>query len=319
MKEIFSTKVFEEGFIKEVHASTILKVGENQFLCAFFGGSKEGKDDVKIWLSEFNDGKWSVPRIVAEGHEEPCWNPVLFEYDGKIMLFYKMGKPIPKWRTMLIESFDNGKTWSEPVELVEGDKGGRGPVKNKAIRLADGRICAPASIETPLHWDCFTDISSDGGKTWERSKDVPFCHLKAKGKGIIQPTLWEDGDKIYMLTRSTESRIMISESADGGKSWSPAKETELFNNNSGIDCVKLNDGRIVVIHNPIPEDWGDRNIIAFAESNDNGKSWSPCTIIEKDEDTDAEFSYPAIICDDKYIYTTYTHYRKNIMFRIFEI
>lgn len=320
MKEIFSTKIFNEGFIPEVHASTLLKVNENEFLCAFFGGTKEGKDDVQIWLSRFKDGKWSEPKVVADSDDNtPCWNPVLFEYDGKIMLFYKVGKPIPKWRTMLIESADGGKSWSAPRELVEGDEGGRGPVKNKAIRLSDGRICAPASVETPLYWDCFTDISSDGGKTWQKSKTVPFNHLKAAGKGIIQPTLWEADGKIYMLTRSTESRIMKSESSDGGMTWSPAEKTELFNNNSGIDCVKLNDGRIVVIYNPIPADWGDRNIIAYSISDDNGNSFSPCTLVEKDENTDAEFSYPAIICDDKYVYTTYTHNRKNIMFRIFEI
>lgn len=319
MKEIYSTKVFEEGFIPSVHASTVLNIGENEFLCAFFGGTEEGKDDVKIWLSRFSEGKWSQPQIVAVGDNVPCWNPVLFEYEGKIMLFYKVGKPIPQWYTMLIESTDGGRTWSEPRELVEGDTGGRGPVKNKAIRLSDGRICAPASIETKTEWDCFTDTSSDGGKTWQRSEFVPFDHENNEGKGIIQPTLWEDGDKIFMLTRSTVSHIMRSESSDGGKTWSPAEKTELPNNNSGIDCVKLNDGKIVVIYNPVTGRHGDRNIIGISESADNGKSFSPCTIIEKDDDTDAEFSYPAIICDDKYIYTTYTHYRKNIMFRIFEI
>ncbi len=318
MKEIFSTKVFEDGFIPSVHASTVLKAGDNEFLCAFFGGTREGNDDVKIWISRFKDKKWSTPVIIAEGDSEPCWNPVLFEYGEKIMLFYKVGKPIPKWRTMITESFDNGVTWSAPKELVEGDTGGRGPVKNKAILLSDGRICAPASIETPTCWDCFTDISSDGGKTWKRSEFVPYDHKNNEGKGIIQPTLWENGGKIHMLTRSTASNIMISESEDGF-TWSPAQRTELPNNNSGIDCVRLDSGKLVLIYNPIKGRHGDRNIIGISESTDNGKSWTPCEITEKDDDTDAEFSYPAIICDDKYVYTTYTHYRKNIMFRIFEI
>lgn len=318
MKEIFSSKVFEDGFIPSVHASTIIKLGENEFLCAFFGGTREGNDDVKIWISRFKDGKWSQPEIIAKGDNEPCWNPVLFQYDGKIMLFYKVGKPIPQWRTMLTESFDNGATWSEPKELVKGDIGGRGPVKNKAIRLSDGRICAPASIETKTCWDCFTDISSDGGKTWQKSEFVPYDHENNEGKGIIQPTLWEDGGKIYMLTRSTASNIMISESEDG-LNWSPAERTELPNNNSGIDCVRLEDGRLVLIYNPVTGRHGDRNIIGISESTDNGRSWTPCMVVEKDDDTEAEFSYPAIISDGRYVYTTYTHYRENIMFRIFEL
>ena len=50
MKEIFSQLISPDPSIKEVHASTVLKIGD-KLLCAFFGGTKEGKDDVKILLS----------------------------------------------------------------------------------------------------------------------------------------------------------------------------------------------------------------------------------------------------------------------------
>lgn len=318
MREIFSTKVFDDGFIPEVHASTVLKVDDNKLLCAFFGGTEEGKDDVKIYLTSFDGKKWATPEVVASGDNVPCWNPVLFQNGDRISLYYKVGKPIPKWKTMVKHSFDGGKTWSDACELVDGDIGGRGPVKNKAIFLKNGNICAPASIETETEFDAFTDVSSDGGKTWEKSTLVPFDHSTAQGRGIIQPTLWED-DKLYMLIRSSESRVMRSFSTDGGKTWSKAEKTELLHNNSGIDCVQLKNGDVFVVHNPIEASWGDRNIIAYAVTHDNAQSFDPCVVIEKDDDTEAEFSYPAVITDDKYIYMTYTHYRKNIMFRIFEI
>lgn len=318
MKEVFSCRIFKEGLIPEVHASTVLKVDENKLLCAFFGGTKEGNDDVKIYLASFDGEKWSVPQVVASGENEACWNPVLLKTDEKITLFYKVGRQIPKWRTMYKTSLDGGETWSEEKELVEGDEGGRGPVKNKAIVLKNGKIVAPASVETPFLWDAFVDISSDSGKSWKKSKYVPFDHIKAHGMGVIQPTLWED-DKLYMLIRSTESRVMRSYSTDSGETWSRAEKTELLHNNSGIDCVKLPDGRVVVIYNPIPGNWADRNIIGFSMTDDNGESFSPCEVIEKIEDTEGEFSYPAVICDDKYVYLTYTDNRKNIVFRKFEI
>ncbi|MBQ8784248.1 MAG: exo-alpha-sialidase [Clostridia bacterium] len=319
MKEIFNTKIFADGLIPEVHASTILKVNENKFLCAFFGGTEEGKDDVKIYLASFDGKSWSIPQVIATGDNVPCWNPVLFEHDGKISLYYKVGKPITDWHTMVKDSFDGGETWSEDRELVLGDIGGRGPVKNKAIILKNGNICAPASIETEAEFDAFTDVSRDGGNTWEKSELVPFDHKIADGKGIIQPTLWEVEDKIYMLIRSSESRVMKSFSTDGGKTWAKAEKTDLLHNNSGIDCVQLKNGDVFVVHNPIEASWGDRNIISYAITHDNAQSFDPGVIIEKDEDTEAEFSYPAVITDDKYIYMTYTHNRKNIMFRIFEI
>lgn len=318
MKEIFSQLISPDPSIKSVHASTILKVGD-RLLCAFFGGTKEGNDDVKILLSAFENNKWSKPVIIASGNSEPCWNPVLFQCGGETLLFYKTGKKIPEWKTMLKTSSDGGKTWSEAKELVGGDKGGRGPVKNKPIMLSDGSICAPASIETADCWDCFTDISHDCGKTWQRGNFVPFDHSTAQGLGVIQPTLWQDGETVYMLMRSSEGKIFKSKSSDFGKTWEPAEKTQLPNNNSGIDCTKLGDGRVFVVYNPISDNWGKRYIIGYSLSGDNAQSFTDCDIIEQSENIFDEFSYPAVITDGKLIYLTYTHNRKEIMFKVFEI
>ena len=66
---------------------------------------------------------------------------------------------------------DNGETWSEAKELVPGDRGGRGPVKNKSIVLSNGDWLAPASHEEG-QWRTFVDRSSDGGKTWTAGEYV---------------------------------------------------------------------------------------------------------------------------------------------------
>lgn len=318
IKEVSRQKIFaEDKFFYNCHASTVLKSG-NRLLCAWFAGTKEGNDDVEIYLSVNDGNAWNEPKKLTST-DIPCWNPVLLENNGEITLFYKVGRKIPEWQTYYIKSVDNGDTWTSPVQLVEGDiSGGRGPVKNKAIFTADGRIIAPASVETDTAWDAFVDISADGGITWQKSKIMPFDHSSADGKGVIQPTLWECGRKFFALLRSTEGRIMRSVSEDG-IIWSKCEMTELPNNNSGIDCVKLPNGDIFVVFNPIAESWGDRNVISYAVSSDNGKKFSEPTLIEKDDDTEAEFSYPAVITDGKYIYITYTHYRKTVMFVKLEI
>lgn len=318
IKEISRQKLFaEDKFFNNCHASTVLKSGD-RLLCAWFAGTKEGNDDVEIYLSS-NDGEaWSEPKRLTVT-DVPCWNPVLLESGGEITLFYKVGRKIPEWQTYCMKSADNGDTWTSPVQLVEGDaSGGRGPVKNKAIIASDGRIIAPASVETEDKWDAFVDISADGGKMWQKSEFMPFDHENADGNGVIQPTVWENDGRFYALLRSTEGRIMRSVSEDGTV-WSKCEKTDLPNNNSGIDCVKLPNGDIFVVFNPIAESWGNRNIIAYAISRDNGKSFSKPTLIETDSDAKAEFSYPAVITDGKYIYITYTHYRKTVMFVRLEI
>ncbi|MBO5421050.1 MAG: exo-alpha-sialidase [Clostridia bacterium] len=318
--EIEKSLVFEQDkFFSQCHASTILKV-EDRLLCAFFAGTKEGDDDVRIYLCVNENGKWSDPEQMSFTKDIPCWNPVLLEKDGTIFLFFKAGKEITKWQTFLRTSTDGGRTWTEATELVPGDEtGGRGPVKNKAIVLSDGTVVAPASVETETEWDSFIDISRDGCKTWQKGEIIFFDHKKAVGKGIIQPTLWEADGKVYALLRSTEGYVMRSFSEDLVH-WAPAEKADLPNNNSGIDCVKLPDSSVAVFHNPIAcADWGDRNIISYAVTKDNGETFLPAVEVEKDEDTDAEFSYPAAITDGEYVYLTYTHYRKNVMFRKFRI
>lgn len=318
--EIEKSLVFEQDkFFSQCHASTILKVGE-KLLCAYFAGTKEGDDDVRIFLSVNENGKWSDPQQMSFTKDVPCWNPVLLEKDGTIYLFFKAGKKITKWQTFLRKSTDGGESWTDAEELVPGDKsGGRGPVKNKAIVLSDGTVVAPASVETNTKWDAFIDFSKDDCKTWQKGELIFFDHKKAVGKGVIQPTLWEADGKVYALLRSTEGYVLRSFSEDLVH-WTDAERTALPNNNSGIDCVRLPNGDVAVFHNPIAcADWGDRNIISYAVTKDNGESFLPPVEVEMDEDKDAEFSYPAAITDGEYVYLTYTHYRKNVMYRKFRI
>src|ERR1044072_6077346 len=44
---------------KECHASTIVEYAPGKLLAAWFGGTREGNKDVTIWLTRFENGKWS--------------------------------------------------------------------------------------------------------------------------------------------------------------------------------------------------------------------------------------------------------------------
>lgn len=313
------------------HASTLLELKDGNVIVSWFAGSWEKGSDVAIWIARRMDGVWEKPRCICNERCVAMWNPVLFrKSNGNIILFYKVGETISQWKTFYIESDNEGESFGAPMELVEGDIGGRGPVKNKPIRLKDGTVLAPASLEGGV-WDCFVDISTDDCKTWEKSGMVPlrrasydiqalnrpynkhYCY----GKGIIQPTLWQDkeGD-VHMLTRSTSSRIFRSDSSDGGRTWSLAYDTGLPNNNSGIDVAVLPDGRLVLVYNPrenLPNYYkGPRTPLVVAYSEDNGETFHELAVLE---DGPGEFSYPAIICNDRNeIMVSYTWRRERIVF-----
>jgi hypothetical protein len=134
--------------------------------------------------------------------------------------------------------------------------GGRGPVKNKPISLPDGTIVAPASIETASGiWECFTDSSIDGGKTWMRSSTPHIERTDIPGEGAIQPSLIWSGETLAMLTRSSSGFVLRADSKDKGRTWSSMYRTPLYNNNSGLDAVRLDNGIWLVVHNPVQQRW----------------------------------------------------------------
>ena len=122
-----SFSVLNDHRAPEVHASTLLVVRDH-LLSAWFGGTKEGHADTKIWLSRrplSDENAWSEPEVVASKDGHAHWNPVLLQLPDTdtIVLFYKVGSPISSWATYAKESEDGGRTWGEARELVPGDKG----------------------------------------------------------------------------------------------------------------------------------------------------------------------------------------------------
>lgn len=70
--------------------------------------------------------------------------------------------------------------------------------------------------------------------------------------GIIQPSVISLGGKhlrFYARSKTLASRIVVSDSADEGVTWSTPRYLDLPNNNSGLDVVHLKDGREVMIFN----------------------------------------------------------------------
>jgi predicted neuraminidase len=315
-------KVVSEGFVfgderpfDQCHASTLESLGDGQFMIAWFAGTEEKADDVGIWISNGRDGDWTAPELVAKVREDAHWNPVLFNApDGKLYLYFKVGKEIDHWETWVMESRDNGSTWSEPVELVEGDRGGRGPVRNHVLVLFDGTWLAPASLEKNRVWNAFVDRSEDEGKTWVNSETLILDREKIPGEGVIQPALWESAALyVHMLLRTSAGKIGRSDSHDGGLTWSPVELTDLPNNNSGIDIAHISGDTLALIYNPVGENWGKRYPMELAVSYDNGKTWPLKQVIEEGNGQD-EFSYPSILYDNGELVFCYTWNREKIKF-----
>lgn len=236
----------------------------------------------------------------------PCWNPVFHRTrNGALLLFYKAGPSPETWTGFLQRSLDGGDTWSMPEQLPAGILG---PIKNKPFELADGTLVCGTSVESYRAWGCWVERTSDAGITW--SKHGPI-NLPDHLYGSIQPTVFGTPDgRLAMLCRTRDvHRIVRATSNDGGRTWTPLAETELPQNNSGLDATRLTDGRVVLIYNHTA---AGRTPLNIGVSGNLGVTWTPGPVLEAEP---GEYSYPAVIQGaDGTVHIAYTWNRKRIRY-----
>lgn len=278
---------------------------------------------------------WTEP-VCITNMPEACWNPVLLVQHEHVLLFFKTGNKIADWKTMVMLSRTDPVYWGHPRPLVPGDStGGRGPVRTKPILLPSGRICAGGSIERG-DWQCFCDYSDNYGITWNRtallglnllalnlpeagehgqaepvavSELPPLSAQSFNGRGVIQPVIWQEMGRLHMYMRSTEGYIYSSVSDDEGKHWTDPQPTELYNNNSGFDVIRVPGGRLFLACNPVRGNWGARTPLALFMGREDGSRWEMFLRLEKGK---GEFSYPSLTYSFNGLWVSYTYNRENI-------
>jgi predicted neuraminidase len=284
---------------------------------------------------------WSDPEVLARADHVACWNPVLFHTnDGRLWLYYKYGTKPSTWLGARKWSTDEGRTWSAEEQLPDGILG---PIKDKPLVLKSGVIVSGSSVENGK-WAAWIERSTDQGKTWTEfgpitipdAEDVPNEAAKAAAAevqesasdadagthtklyppakttiGIIQPTVVLLGGthlRFYARGHTKSARIVAADSMDDGKSWGEVRFIDLPNPNSGIDAVRLRDGRIVLIFN---NSYNKRTPLNLAVSGD-GEHF---TVFKTLEDGPGQFSYPAIVqAENGDLMMTYSWQRRTIKF-----
>lgn len=323
------------------HASTLVELKNGDILAAWFAGSREGAPDVKVYGARQHNGVWGAPFELARADKVACWNPVLFHaQDGRLWLYYKYGTKPSTWAGARKWSRDEGRTWSATEPLPEGILG---PIKDKPLVLAHGVIVSGSSVENGK-WTAWIERSTDDGGTWTKigpitvpdRLDVPDAAARAaidaapaplsgvsegvhtkvypparETVGIIQPSVVRlEGDhlRFYARSRTKSARIAIADSYDNGLTWTQAHFLALPNPNSGIDAVRLKDGRIVLAFN---NSYNTRTPLNLAVSRD-GEHFQ---IFKTLEDGPGQYSYPAIIqAGNGDLMMTYSWRRETIKF-----
>lgn len=171
----------------------------------------------------------------------------------------------------LTYSDDEGKTWSNPVDITAQVKEdwmvflGTGP--GTGIQLKNGNLVMPIYY-TNLHQrhSSAVIISSDNGKTWVRGESPNDSFLRKQGGSknlrkredeLTESQLIElDNGVLKMFSRNLSGKVRISTSYDGGYHWDAEKtfDSVLLDPDSQMSVIKysrrINNKEYVLFANP---------------------------------------------------------------------
>ncbi|CAK1357891.1 hypothetical protein CB0940_07438 [Cercospora beticola] len=247
------TECFIPAATPQCHASNLLILDNGEMLCAWFGGTQEGKPDISIYLSRRSIGStsWTKAKKVTFDTTRSEQNPVLFQTpSGEVWLLYTsqhLGDQDSAFVKKQV-SLDNGYTWSEPEALfTEPGTFIRQPV----VILENGSWVVPTfrcRSEPGERWVGNDDISAirvsqDQGKTWIE-REVPNSF------GAVHMEIKQLKDRSYLaLFRSRWADFVYKATSSNGIDWSEPTATTLPNPNAGICFDVLPSGRVLAVYN----------------------------------------------------------------------
>jgi hypothetical protein len=273
-----------------------------------FAVSSEGKQAV-AWVSApngGNDGRLYVSvagaapteirdtlgPIEVHGESPP---KLAYAPNGALIAVYIVGKEVPGQRFPLsalrvVTSSDDGKTWTAPVTVTDGDVFG-----------SHSFHALHASPDGSLYvaWLGKPDTPADSAKAGKGASSTPMASAKSSGHDMASMS-GMSGMSGDMAGMHAASASWITRSTDGGKTWSPRVRVDM-----GEACPCCRTGLATSKDGTLYMSWrhvfsgGIRDIVV-ARSNDHGATWSePVRVHADDWKFDAcPHAGPAIATDD---------------------
>ncbi|WP_225772240.1 exo-alpha-sialidase [Inquilinus sp. Marseille-Q2685] len=243
--------------VAQNHAAFLAFLPDGSLACAWFGGTIEGASDISIHVSTLAPGaaQWAAPRRMSGDPARSEQNPVIFvDPDGRIVLVHtaqpagNQDECLLRWRTLV---HAGGQISAGPARELDLPRGTfvRAPI----VLRDDGAwmmpvfrcVGLPGRRWTGSHDTSALAVSRDRGETWQLTEvpgSVGSVHMTVVPLG---------GGRLAAFYRRRQADFVHrSDSADGGRTWSAPRPTDVPNNNSSIGAIRLSDGRIALLCNP---------------------------------------------------------------------
>ena len=271
------------------HAATLTTLSDGSMMAAWFGGSREGARDVKIYGARFNPvtQEWGENLVLAERDQteqavdrmiRKLGNPVLGQApDGRLWLFY-VSVSVGGWAGSAINymvSDDLGANWSTPKRLVTSPFFNVSTlVRGNPVFHADGSIGLPVYHESMGKFPEYLRLDRDG-RILDKAR---IDH----GRRTLQPDVvaLSPTQAIAVLRYAGDppNRMMISESNASGMQWSEPLVTEIANPNSGLAAIRFDEDEILLALNDLEK--GRHRLSLFLADN-NLRHWRRVKVVEQ--------------------------------------
>lgn len=308
------------------HAASLAQLQDGTLLAAWFAGTREGADDVAIYLSRQEEGNWSTPVPIAtrsetaeelHRHVRKLGNPVLYvDRKNHLHLFF-VSVSLGGWAGSAINhkiSTDGGLTWSRAQQFITSPFFNISTlVRTPPLPLEDGGLGLPV----------YHEFIAKHGEWLRLGVDhQPLSKVRiTQDRAALQPSVVAlDQHHALALMRDSgpgKGYILAAYSSDTGSTWQQSTPLLITNPNSSINLLKLDNGALLLASNPAP----GRSILTLHLSRDQGQTWQSLGPVEanpKPRDKTVEFSYPSLIQDQRgYIHMVYTWNRQGIRHVVF--
>lgn len=223
--------------------------------------------------------------VVASKGERNTYFPTIekMQNDDLVVVYYDSPNHTSQsGRISMVQSSDQGETWSEPNVIMDTPVDDRDP---NIIQTSDGTLLlsffkydwnqSPAKI-----LGTYVSRSEDGGSTWSTPVKVETKLDGQSGWAATSDKILEldNGDLLIPLYGTTpndnDERATVVRSTDGGQTWKMENEVEIAHD-SDIEfqepaLVNLGNGHVAMMIRTA----GGHDFAYKAQSYDNGRTWT---------------------------------------------
>lgn len=323
----FASSFIDPGFqTPSVHVASLCEISGGRLLATWYGGTREGARDVNLYTATLgrSETNWSAPRAVLTRetaqrelgrYVKKVGNALLFSDGGERVNLLYVSIAFGGWSGSALNlksSADGGQTWSPSQRLHLSPFFNISElVKNQPVALDGGGWVVPIYHELAGKFSELLWLSGPA--------ESPSYHKTRVNGGVtgFQPALVPlSARRALLLARdnSKAGQLWASRSEDAGESWSALAQAGLPNPFSGLDAIRLRDGRVLLAFNDTRD---NRSNLRLAVSLDAGATWQRLSPLVEEE-SGQEFSYPFLLqSSDGLIHLVYTWKRKGIRHVVF--